>query len=205
MLDRIREFMPITALDVGCGEGRFCRKLEKLDVKTFGVDPVDTMIDAAREKHPDGRYTVGFAEELPFEDSAFDLVVSYLSLIDIDQLENAVREMSRVLKPGGRLLVANLSSFATSSSVVGRRYCKDTGEELRPLGLYLEEGKHWFEWSGLRVQNWHRPLSRYMKTFLANDLTLTHFDEPEPTSGLESRIKAYERMPYLMMMEWQKR
>lgn len=205
MLGRVQALNPAKALDVGCGEGRFCRKLKLLGWNTHGIDPVDAMISAAKRNHPSGNYTVGFAEELPFEDSSFDLVVSYLSLIDIDGVEDAISEMARVLRPKGRLLIANLSSFATSSSSFGRRYCKDTGEELRPLGLYLNEGKQWFEWSGVRIQNWHRPLSQYMKLLLAQNLALTHFDEPRPTGGPENRVKAYDKMPYLMMMEWEKR
>ncbi len=192
------------ALDVGCGEGRFCRMLAAKGFQTTGLDPVPAMLDAARAQDPDGTYVQCFAERLPFADASFDLVVSYLSLIDIDDTETAIAEMARVLKPGGCILVANLSSFATSSSNFGRRTCAETGEELRPLGYYLREEKLWFAWDGLRIQNWHRPLSRYMQWFLAQGLTLTHFDEPQPTGGPSDRIAAYEKMPYLMMMEWQK-
>lgn len=204
MLERVRLAAPSNALDVGCGEGRFCRKLASLGIATCGIDPVTEMIDIARQKQPEGDYKVGFAEDLPVDNESFDLVVSYISLIDIDDAEQAIREMSRVLKPGGRILVANLSSFATSNTPFGKRICRDTGEVLRPLGYYLEEGKSWFRWNDVRVQNWHRPLSRYMQWFLSNGLTLTHFDEPEPHGGPDERLKAYRLMPYLMMMEWQK-
>ena len=192
MLERVKQLRPTRALDVGCGEGRFCRKLQRLGTAACGLDPVAAMIDAAKKRDPEGSYTVGFAEKLPFEDDTFDLVVSYLSLIDIDSPEAAISEMARVLKPCGRLLVANLSSFATSSIAFGRRRCKDTGEELRPLGEYLRPRKDWIEWEGFRVQNWHRPLSNYMKCFLAHELRLTYFDEPEPTGGPECRVKAYQ-------------
>ena len=204
MLDRVSALRPGTALDVGCGEGRFCRMLSQLNVTTVGIDPVDAMVKAARSCDPEGEYQVAFAEHLPFANNSFDLVVSYLSLIDIDFLDEAVAEMARVLKPGGRLLAANLSSFSTSSAMFGKRYCRDTGEELRPIGRYLEEEKSWFEWDGLRVQNWHRPLSTYMRSFLSLGLTLRHFDEPSPSGGSPERVKSYERMPYLMLMEWEK-
>lgn len=204
MLARVELAGPGNALDVGCGEGRFCRKLKTMGVTIVGLDPVPAMIETARQKDEDGEYTLGFAEQLPFADESFDLVVSYLSLIDIDDPALAISEMVRVLKPNGRILIANLSSFSTSSVAFGRRHCRDTGEELRPLGLYLEERKDWFEWGGLRIQNWHRPLSKYMQWFLEHRLNLTYFDEPQPTEGPKDRIDAYQKMPYLMMMEWQK-
>lgn len=204
MLERVELASPKNALDVGCGEGRFCRKLKSLGVTTVGLDPIQAMIEAAQLLDESGQYALGFAEQLPFVDESFDFVISYLSLIDIDDPEMAISEMVRVLKPSGRILIANLSSFSTSSAAFGRRHCRDTGEELRPLGLYLEERKDWYEWDGLRIQNWHRPLSRYMQLFLEHQLILTHFDEPQPTMGPQKRVDAYQKMPYLMMMEWQK-
>ncbi len=192
------------ALDVGCGEGRFCRMMAAQGICATGLDPVPAMIDAAQTLDPKGSYVQGFAENLPFADGCFDLVVAYLSLIDIDDPQAAIAEMARVLRPGGRILIANLSSFATSGAAMGRRTCRDTGKEIRPLGRYLETRKEWFAWDGLRVRNWHRPLSHYMQWFLGAGLVLTHFDEPHPVSGPDDRIAAYQNMPYLMMMEWQK-
>ncbi|MEM8823503.1 MAG: class I SAM-dependent methyltransferase, partial [Pseudomonadota bacterium] len=160
--------------------------------------------DAARARHPDGHYVEGFAEALPFSDASFDLVVSYLSLIDIDDPDTAIAEMARVLTPGGTLLVAHLNGFATSSAIVGDRRCAETGDRLRPLGRYLDETAAWFEWGGLRIRNWHRPLSRYMNAFLAAGLHLTAFEEPRPTGGPPDRVNAYGDMPYLMLLSWRK-
>ncbi len=204
MLARIKAATPATALDVGCGEGRFCRMMAEQGIVTTGLDPVPQMIETARQRDRQGDYQLGFAEAIPHPEAAFDLVVSYLSLIDIDDAAQAISEMARVLTPGGRLLIANLTSFSTSSNLFGRRTCATTGEELRPLGNYLETRKGWFEWDGMRVQNWHRPLSYYMQAALGAGLSLTHFDEPQPQSGPPERIEAYQKMPYLMMMEWQK-
>jgi len=204
MKARVAALNPRDALDVGCGEGRFCRMLADLGVATVGVDPVEAMIDTARKRHPDGEYCVGFAEALPCADRSFDLVVSYLSLIDIDDLDTAVQEMARVLRPRGRVLVANLTSFSTSSAIFGKRICKDTGDVLRPLGFYHQEEKVWFEWGGLRIRNWHRTLSTYMQAFLRAGLVLRSFDEPVPSGGPPDRLRAYAQNPYLMMMEWEK-
>lgn len=204
MLASVAALQPKNALDVGCGEGRFCRMLSALGVAAVGIDPVEAMIEEAKRRHPGGNYLTGYAESLPFKDNRFDLVVSYLSLIDIDFLDKAALEMARVLKPKGRLLIANLSSFSTSSAIFGKRICQETGEQLRPLGMYLKQEKAWFEWDGLRIQNWHRPLSTYMRAFLGAGLTLRSFDEPSPSGGPPDRVQSYQRMPYLMQMEWEK-
>ncbi|MEM9795361.1 MAG: class I SAM-dependent methyltransferase [Pseudomonadota bacterium] len=204
MLERVRIQQPRRALDVGCGEGRFCRKLHDLGVATVGIDPIEDLVRAASRLHPSGDYRIAFAEDLPFDDASFDMVISYLTLIDIDDLDAATSEMARVLQPGGRILVANLSSFATSSAAFGKRHCRETGEALRPLGDYLKTGRTWFEWDGLRIRNWHRPLSTYMNAFLSAGLVLRHFKEPAPFRGPPERVRSYDRMPYLMMMEWEK-
>lgn len=204
MLERAIAHKPKHALDIGCGEGRFCRMLAQEGIAATGIDPVQPMIEEAKRCHPAGDYVLGYAEQLEFPDSSFDLVVSYLALIDIDDVASAVSEMARVLKPGGRILVANLTAFSTSSAPYGEKICRDTGETFRPLGTYLTENRDWFEWDGVCVRNWHRPLSLYMKLFLAAGLTLTHFDEPEPHSGAQGRVEAYKQMPFLMTMEWQK-
>jgi len=204
MLERAVACHPRTVLDVGCGEGRFCRMLAEKGIDATGLDPVSAMIDAARSLHPQGRYEIGFAERLDFPDRSFDLVVSYLSLIDIVDFKTAIGEMARVLSPGGRILVANLSSFTTSNGTIGWREDRQTGEDVYPLGTYLEERADWFEWGGLRIRNWHRPLSVYMQTFLNAGLKLTAFDEPAPSGGPTQRVERYAKAPFVMIMEWQK-
>src|SRR5262245_16459894 len=104
MLARIEGRTYRGALDVGCGEGRFCRLLRQRGFETIGVDPTVALIEEARRRDPGGKYLLGRAEQLDFVDDRFDLVVSYLTLIDIPDFRTAITEMTRVLKPGGRLL-----------------------------------------------------------------------------------------------------
>ena len=108
VLDRVRlpravARSPKAVLDVGCGEGRFCRMLRRVGVvSTTGIDPTPALIAAARARDIEGNYVEAAAEHLPFGDDSFDLVVSYLTLIDIPDLQAAIREMARVLRPGAR-------------------------------------------------------------------------------------------------------
>src|SRR6478672_11818220 len=86
MLPRALSRSPQKALDVGCGEGRFCRMLKQHGIDVTGVDPTPGLLEAARSRDTDGAYLEATAERLPFDDNAFDLVVSYLSLIDIPDI-----------------------------------------------------------------------------------------------------------------------
>jgi 2-polyprenyl-3-methyl-5-hydroxy-6-metoxy-1,4-benzoquinol methylase len=90
MLQRALARAPRTALDVGCGEGRFCRMLKEHGIEVTGVDPTHELIESARARDADTVYLDGTAERLPFHDHTFDLVVSYLSLIDIPNIEEAI-------------------------------------------------------------------------------------------------------------------
>src|SRR5690349_14808940 len=86
MLRRVANGDFKTALDVGCGEGRFCRMLREGGIAVTGIDPTDRLLREARERDPTGDYREGRAEALAFADASFDLVVSYLTLIDIPDI-----------------------------------------------------------------------------------------------------------------------
>ena len=77
MLLRALARSPKNALDVGCGEGRFCRMLSRHGVDVVGVDPTAALIATARARAKSGVYLEAPAERLPFGDATFDLVVSY--------------------------------------------------------------------------------------------------------------------------------
>ena len=178
------------ALDLGCGEGRFCRLLQGPGIATVGIDPTAALIEQARRLDPSGDYRLGRSEALDLCDDSVDLVVSYLSLIDIPDLAAAIGEVQRVLRPGGSFLAANLQSFNTASTADGwtrepdgsRRFCIDH---------YMEEQPRWSAWRGIRVQNWHRPLGSYMQALLQAGFQLRHFEEPLAVGGDAQRAARY--------------
>jgi SAM-dependent methyltransferase len=203
MVERISVRRFKNALDVGCGEGRFCRMLKAKHIPFVGIDPTEELIAEARKRDPSGDYQIARAETLPFPGASFDLVVSYLTLIDIADFRAALGEMVRVLKSDGTLLIANLNGFITSCP---RGWIRDPDGRYQhyPVDRYLEEFPEWVEWSGIRIENWHRPLASYMRELLARGLTLTFFDEPQPRSGDADRQARYRRAPWFMVMEWQR-
>jgi SAM-dependent methyltransferase len=93
-------------LDLGCGEGRLSRDLKALGHDIVGVDASPTMLAAARQADPKIETHLADAAALPFPDGAFDCVVAFMSLQDVDDVAGALRESGRVLEPGGRLCLA---------------------------------------------------------------------------------------------------
>ena len=194
-----------TAIDIGCGEGRFCRMLKQNGVSASGLDPTPTLVARARELDPLGTYLQAGAEQMPLADATFDLVVSYLSLIDIPDISAAISEMVRVLKPGGRLLVAHINAFNTAGFELGWIRSLSGSKKYFAMDHYMETRASWEEWRGIRIVNHHRPLSTYMQLFLQSGLRLTHFSEPLPSPDAPvDRARDYVRVPWFCVMEWQK-
>ncbi|WP_430414218.1 class I SAM-dependent methyltransferase [Parasphingorhabdus sp.] len=200
MLERVNGHSG-TFLDIGCGEGRFVRMLQDRGLHGVGIDPVERLIEAAKQHDPKGDYRIGVGEQLAFEDDSFDLTVSYLSLIDIEDFRAAIREMTRVTKFGGSILVANLASHFTAGKW---ERSADGGGKRFEIDNYHEEGASREQWLGIDVLNWHRPLSAYFSEFLDNGLILKHFSEPVPPDQSDPKSDRYTRVPGFVVMEWEK-
>jgi ubiquinone/menaquinone biosynthesis C-methylase UbiE len=98
------EFLPPPgrrALEIGCGEGRVTRDLRAHGYAITGLDVSPTLVRLASQADPGTEYRAADAAGLPFPDAAFDLVVAYNSLMDVDDLVAVLREAARVLLPGG--------------------------------------------------------------------------------------------------------
>ncbi len=188
-------------LDIGCGEGRFVRLLHNTGMQGTGIDPVERLIEEARKRDVNGDYRIGIGEKLEFLDDSFDLTISYLSLIDIEDFRSAIKEMARVTKPGGTLLIANLTSYFTAG-----KWVRDaSGAAVRfELDHYDEERPTREKWSGIDIINWHRPLEAYLSAFLESGLILRHFSEPRPADKRDQKHDRYSRVPGFVVMEWQK-
>ena len=99
-------------LDVGCGEGRVGAELQRIGHKVVGIDSSPRMVEFARERH---EAIVADAAALPFDSGAFDLVIAYMSLMNMDDMEEGVGEAARVLERGGRFCFALLHPLWAAS------------------------------------------------------------------------------------------
>ncbi len=194
----------LKVLDIGCGNGRFCQFLADRGADCFGIDVVPSFVQAA-SKLEIGNFALGDGAHLPFRTNSFDVVISYLSILDIEDYQSAIREMSRVLLPGGRCIVANVHPMV--SSIPG--WVKDeAGNKLHwRIDRYFEERGEVAEWSGIRVFNWHRPQEAYFRAFLESGFSLTKLIEPKPTeeqAKVRPAIADNLRVPNFIVYEWTK-
>ncbi|MFY9983165.1 MAG: methyltransferase domain-containing protein [Chthoniobacterales bacterium] len=100
------------ALDIATGTGNTALTLAPLVLRAIGVDVATAMLEQARsraqqENIRNAEFVSGSAEELPFSDAEFSLVVSRHAPHHFHDLEKFLREVRRVLKPGGRFVAAD--------------------------------------------------------------------------------------------------
>ncbi len=165
-------------LDLGCGEGRYSRMLKDKGAVVTGIDPVPQFIEHARSLDSESRYLEGTAEALPFADGSFDIVLCYLSVVDIADLKTAASEITRVLGKRGKLVIVTISNLASSTS----GWIKDDvgHKAYRKVDRYMEEFALDLEWRDIKIRNYHRPLSYTLGLFLGHGFVLTRFVEPLP-------------------------
>lgn len=97
-----------TALDVCCGTGDVALVLARRGARVTGLDFSEAMLAVARQRaagHGNIELVQGDALQLPFADGAFEVVTISYGLRNLSDVEGGLREMWRVLRPGGRLLI----------------------------------------------------------------------------------------------------
>lgn len=137
-----------TILDVGCGGGRTIRKLAALATqgKVYGVDYSDESVAATKRTNAQlidlGRVEIrhGSVSQLPFPDNVFALVTAVETHFWWPNLPGDMREVFRVVKPGGTLvLIAEVYKGAnTTVSKLAEKYASQTGMKLLSIDEHRE-------------------------------------------------------------------
>jgi demethylmenaquinone methyltransferase/2-methoxy-6-polyprenyl-1,4-benzoquinol methylase len=98
------------ALDVATGTGDLAVELRSRGAEVVGLDFSERMLELAREKAPDVRFEAGNALELPYADGEFDAVTVGFGARNFDDLRAGLSEMARVTRPGGRVVVLEITT-----------------------------------------------------------------------------------------------
>jgi SAM-dependent methyltransferase len=129
-------------LDVGCGTGSLGRHIAEAGYSVVGVDVSPGMLARALERGLEGAYAA-FSAALPFADESFDLALTVATLHHLDtplRVALTIKEMSRVVKRGGYVLIWDHNPLNPYWPIIMRRVPQDTGEErLVPLREILAD------------------------------------------------------------------
>lgn len=121
VLDLMGDLAGAHVLDAGCGDGVLICAVASRGAVATGVDPDPAMLAAARARaSKDGikaAFLDGRVERLPFPDASFDVVAAITVLCFVSDAAGALREMARVLRPGGRLVLGELGRWSLWAAI----------------------------------------------------------------------------------------
>ena len=210
--DELRAAGATRVVDVGCGEGQVARLAAGLSgvEAVLGVDPTWAQVEEARRRGGGPVYVRAGADALPVPSGWCDVVVACLVFEHIDDVDAAIAEVGRVLRPGGRFLFfLNHPLLQTPGSGWIDDQILDPPEQYWRIGPYLVEDKSLEQVeNGVFIPFIHRPLSRYVNALAANGLLVTRMDEPAPPPGFLARAEEYAdaaTIPRLLFLRAEKR
>jgi SAM-dependent methyltransferase len=195
----------LNGLDVGCGEGTNTRSVARRGAAVQAVDISPTFIRHARETETSDPlgidYQVGDALALPFPDSSFAFVTSFMALMDVPDPAKALAEIARVLRPGG---FVQFSILHPCFAPPRRKVLRDANGNVLGVELadYFAVGSHVEEWwfgrtpeeerrNGIkpfRTPYTHLTLSQWVDAIRAAGLVLRRLGEP---SASDEVVRAF--------------
>jgi len=202
-------------LDLGCGEGGYARILAKKGAKVTAIDGSTKLIEIAKEKAKQEGLSITFlvknAKSLDgINDNYFDIALSAMSLMEVEDYENTIKEVWRVLKSDGEFFISTLHPCFTGKDI---RWQKGQNGELLFVRVdnYFDKTP-WEEFIDPKkfknkVTFRHMPLQDLINPLLKHGFKLMKLYEPVPTSEqkrLSYRIPKLARVPMFLFLKLKK-
>ncbi len=201
---------PGLVLDVGTGEGQVARALVAHGHQVAGVDPIESQVVLAQERSMATQagsswFAQAAAAGLPFRSDSFDHAVACLVFEHIDDVDGAISELARVVRPGGTFLfLLNHPLLQTPGSGWIDDQIIEPPEQYWRIGPYLVETATVEEvQKDVHIRFVHRPLSRYVNTLADHGFVLVEMMEPSPPPSFLAQAPEYEdasTIPRLMVL-----
>ncbi|HWE73612.1 MAG TPA: class I SAM-dependent methyltransferase [Stellaceae bacterium] len=177
----------LRVLDAGCGSGAHAAALIARGAIVTGIDKSSGMLALARERLGSGvtLREADLAAPLPFDDGAFDRVLSALALHYIEDWRGPLGEFRRVLVPGGKLVISTHHPFCDHLLAGGQDYFAtfQLDDRWEKAGEIME------------MRYWRRPLSAMAQAFTAAGFIIDAITEPLPLPEARERFPAdYQRL-----------
>jgi ubiquinone/menaquinone biosynthesis C-methylase UbiE len=169
---------PGQLLDVGCGGGAHAVVFAEHGWSVTGVDISTAQLELARARGVE--VVQADAATLPFEHESFDAAVSMFTHTDVGDFAAVVREITRVLRLGGRFVYLGLHPcFVGPHAFVHDRDVPELHPGYRDTSYRTEAPGIWVEGIRAKVGATHLPLGLYLHAFLDAGLVLERFEEPQ--------------------------
>jgi SAM-dependent methyltransferase len=194
-LDMLPPVRSLSGLDIGCGEGSNTRALGRLGARMLAIDVAPTFVTYAREAESAERLGIGYlvadATELPFAAASFDFATAFMSMMDMADHAAALREASRVLRPGGFLQFSILhpcfvpphrrvlrESDGTTRTIEVGGYFETTDGRIDTFRFENAPAEERQITEPFRVPRFHRTLSDWVDLIVQAGLIIERFGEP---------------------------
>lgn len=153
VLARLDDVEPDRVLDLGCGTGQLTERLRDRfpDAEVVGIDLSDGMLQKASERAHTGDFVRANAQSLPLAAGTLDVVTCTESFHWYDDQEAAVAEMARLLRPGGRLIIASIATVTGFADDAIQLASSAAGRPIRPIPK--RKLKKLLEGGGFEVQH----------------------------------------------------